>query len=59
MARSDTRSIPRGTFAPPGNFINRPGNAQRYTAAQLEQIKARIIAAWKENINSDGPPFGR
>lgn len=38
------------------NFIHRPGNAQRYTAAQLDQIKARIVAAWKEKIDQDGPP---
>jgi Putative phage serine protease XkdF len=38
------------------NFINRPSNAQRYTPAQLDKIKSRIIAAWKEKINQDGPP---
>jgi phage head maturation protease len=37
------------------NFINRPSNAQRYTAAQLDKIKARIIAAWKEKIDQNGP----
>ncbi len=38
------------------NFINRPHNSRRYTAAQLDQIKARIVAAWKEKIDEDGPP---
>jgi phage head maturation protease len=38
------------------NFINRPNNGRRYTAAQLETIKARIIAAWKKQIDKDGPP---
>jgi phage head maturation protease len=38
------------------NFINRPSNAQRYTAAQLDKIKIKIIAAWKEKIDKDGPP---
>ena len=38
------------------NFINRPHNARQYTAAQLDQIKARIVAAWKEKIDEDGPP---
>jgi phage head maturation protease len=38
------------------NFINRPTNANRYTAAQLDQIKAKIIAAWKEKIDRAGPP---
>jgi phage head maturation protease len=39
------------------NFINRPSNAQRYTAVQLDKIKAKIIAAWKETIDRDGPPL--
>ena len=38
------------------NFINRPSNARRYTPAQLDKIKSRIIAAWKEKIDEDGPP---
>ncbi len=38
------------------NFINRPSNAQRYTAAQLDKIKARILAAWKAKIDKEGPP---
>ncbi len=38
------------------NFINRPSNAQRYTTAQLDQVKARIVAAWKAKIDKDGPP---
>jgi hypothetical protein len=38
------------------NFINRPNNARRYTAVQLDGIKARIIAAWKAKIDKDGPP---
>ena len=41
------------------NFINRPSNAQRYTAAQLNKIKINIIAAWKEKIDKDGPPSAR
>src|SRR5580658_6813462 len=38
------------------NFINRPNNARRYTAVQLDDIKAKIIAAWKAKIDKDGPP---
>ena len=38
------------------NFINRPMNAKRYTSAELDRIKARIIAAWKEKIDKNGPP---
>jgi phage head maturation protease len=41
------------------NFINRPRNAQRYTADQLDQIKARIVTAWKEKIDKDGPPSSK
>src|SRR5579862_6955884 len=37
-------------------FIHQPGNARRYTAGQLDRIKARIIAAWREKIDSQGPP---
>jgi phage head maturation protease len=48
----DTERHIRGAW----NFINRPSNAQRYTAAQLDKIKARIIAAWKEKIDETGPP---
>jgi phage head maturation protease len=38
------------------NFINRAGNAQRYSTTQVGEIKAKIIAAWKEKIDEDGPP---
>jgi phage head maturation protease len=38
------------------NFINRPSNAQRYTVVQHDKIKAKIIAAWREKIDEDGPP---
>jgi hypothetical protein len=38
------------------NYINRPGNAQRYTADQVGRIRAAIIAAWKEKIDIAGPP---
>jgi phage head maturation protease len=37
-------------------FIHLPGNARHYTAGQLERIKARIVAAWQEKIDRDGPP---
>jgi phage head maturation protease len=38
------------------NFINRPSNARRYTVEQLGKIKAKIIAAWKKEIDEEGPP---
>ncbi|HEU0155939.1 MAG TPA: DUF6582 domain-containing protein, partial [Stellaceae bacterium] len=41
------------------NFINRPTNAKRYSASELEQIKGRIVAAWKKKIDPSGPPSAR
>ena len=41
------------------NYINRPGNAQRYTTDQVVRIRAAIIAAWKEKIDIEGPPSAR
>ena len=37
-------------------FIHMPHNARRYTASELERIKARIIAAWQAAIDPEGPP---
>jgi phage head maturation protease len=37
-------------------YIHQPHNARRYTAAQLAQIKARIVAAWRARIDAAGPP---
>jgi hypothetical protein len=41
------------------DYINRPGNAQRYTTDQASRIRAAIIAAWKEKIDIEGPPSAR
>jgi hypothetical protein len=41
------------------SYINRPGNTGRYTAEQVKQIKANIIAAWKEKIDIEGPPSAK
>jgi len=41
------------------NYINRPSNAQRYTADQVGRIRAAIIAAWKEKIDIAGPPSAK
>jgi hypothetical protein len=38
------------------SYINQPKNAALYTADQLKRIKDKIIAAWKEKIDPDGPP---
>ena len=38
------------------NYINKPKNAGKYSAADLKTIKNKIIAAWKAKIDKDGPP---
>ena len=38
------------------DYINRPGNARKYTGDQHRRIKAAITAAWREIIGGDGPP---
>jgi hypothetical protein len=38
------------------NYINKPHNASKYDAADLKTIKSHIIAAWKDKIDSAGPP---
>jgi len=37
------------------SYINMPSNARRYGDDQVKRIKANIIAAWKEKIDSEGP----
>lgn len=32
-----------------------PRNYEKYTPEDVETIKKRIIKAWKEKINPDGP----
>ncbi len=38
------------------NYINKAKNAAKYDAEDLKSIKGKIIAAWKEKIDQDGPP---
>lgn len=38
------------------NYINKPKNAAKYKSDEVSRIKAKIVAAWKEKIDSDGPP---
>lgn len=40
-------------------FIHMPGNAARYTAEEVDKIKARIVAAWKAKIDPSGPPAAK
>jgi hypothetical protein len=36
--------------------IHHPGNAARYSTEQVNEIRARIVAAWKAKIDRHGPP---
>lgn len=38
------------------NYINQEKNASKYSASDVAAIKKRIIAAWKDKIDKDGPP---
>ncbi len=38
------------------NYINKAKNAAKYDAEDLKSIKGKIIAAWKEKIDKEGPP---
>lgn len=38
------------------NYINKKKNAAKYDAEDVKTIKSRIIAAWKDKIDKDGPP---
>jgi hypothetical protein len=38
------------------SYINMPKNQKGYTAAEVDAIKGKIVAAWKDKIDKDGPP---
>jgi hypothetical protein len=38
------------------NYINKEGNAAKYSSDQVSKIKAKIVAAWKSKIDPKGPP---
>ncbi|WP_198390961.1 DUF6582 domain-containing protein [Burkholderia ubonensis] len=38
------------------SYINKEKNAAEYSADDLKTVKDRIIAAWKDKIDKDGPP---
>lgn len=38
------------------NYINKEENAEKYDAADVKTMKAKIVAAWKKKIDKDGPP---
>jgi hypothetical protein len=37
-------------------YINMPKNAGKYSAGDLKAVKDKIVAAWKDKIDKDGPP---
>lgn len=38
------------------NYIHKQKNADEYSAKELKEIEDKIIAAWKEAIDPEGPP---
>ena len=38
------------------NYIHKPEDANKYSADDLQKIRDRIIAAWKDKIDPKGPP---
>jgi hypothetical protein len=38
------------------SYINKKKNAAQYSSDDLDKVKAKIIAAWKDKIDKDGPP---
>jgi hypothetical protein len=38
------------------NYIHQEKNAAEYSASELKTVKDKIIAAWKREIDKDGPP---
>lgn len=38
------------------NYANKKKNAAKYSAEDIKSIKAKIVAAWKDKIDKDGPP---
>lgn len=38
------------------SYINQEKNSSKYDADELKAIKGKIVAAWKDKIDKDGPP---
>ncbi len=38
------------------SYINKPKNCAQYESGDCAKVKAKIVAAWKDKIDSDGPP---
>jgi uncharacterized protein len=41
------------------NYIARPENARKYSAEDVNKIKAKIVSAWRKLIDEAGPPSVR
>ena len=41
------------------NYINKPKNADKYSAEDVTAIKAKIVAAWKDKVDKKGPPAAK
>lgn len=38
------------------NYINKAGNAAKYSSEEVSAIKSKIVSAWKKKIDPEGPP---
>jgi hypothetical protein len=38
------------------SYINKPKNCAKYEGGDCAKVKAKIVAAWKDKIDQDGPP---
>lgn len=41
------------------NYINKEKNAEKYDPEDVKKIKAKIVAAWKDKIDKEGPPSAK
>ena len=41
------------------SYINKAGNADKYSSDQVDKIKGKIVAAWKKVIDKEGPPAAK
>lgn len=41
------------------NYINKEHNAGEYSSEDVSSIKSRIVSAWKEKIDKEGPPSAK
>jgi phage head maturation protease len=41
------------------NYINKEKNAAKYSAEDVKSIKGKIVSAWKDKIDKEGPPSAK